>query len=211
MSPHDALQPSAWVRRFAPLIAGGGRVLDLACGSGRHTVLLAKLGYRVLALDRDAATLARVRGAAALLRPGDAMNGAVIELMQSDVEAGPWPFGAAQFDGVIVTNYLHRKLLPRLSECLRPGGVLIYETFAAGNQRHGRPTNPDYLLAKHELLQCFMPALSVLAFEQGLVEAPGMAVVQRICALRTTDWASAPIPAGLETVCNAKGLPGHLR
>jgi len=184
------MTPSAWVCRFAPMIVAGGRVLDLACGSGRHSRLLAGLGYRVVALDRDAAALARL---------GEALDGdraALVDAMLADVEGGPWPFGEAAFDGVVVTNYLHRPLFPALCASLRPGGVLIYETFAMGNERHGRPTRPDFLLARDELLERVAPALAVVAFEQGHVESPAPAVVQRICAVRTTHWNELRLPAG---------------
>ncbi len=186
MIAHDVQQPSAWVSRFAPLIASGGRVLDLACGSGRHTRLLAQRGCRVVALDRDDAALARIEAAT--------VNGA-IELLQADMEACPWPFGEAAFDGVVVTNYLHRPLLARLAASLRQGGVLIYETFARGNQRYGRPSNPDFLLAQDELLRAFSPPLAVIAFEQGRIDAPAPAVVQRICAVRTTDCGAVSLPS----------------
>ena len=186
------MSPSSWVQRFAPLIAAGGRVLDLACGSGRHARLLAERGHRVVALDRDAAELERLTQAL------DAAAADRVETLQADVEAGPWPWPAdeAQFDGIVVTNYLHRPLLPLLCASLRPGGVLIYETFAIGNERHGRPSNPAFLLAKDELLERIAPALSVVAFEQGFVERPAPAVVQRICAARTRDWSALLLPAG---------------
>jgi SAM-dependent methyltransferase len=192
MPAHDSMSPSSWVQRFAPLIAAGGRVLDLACGSGRHARLLAERGHRVVALDRDAAALERLTQAL------DAAAADRVETLQADVEAGPWPWPAdeAQFDGIVVTNYLHRPLLPLLCASLRPGGVLIYETFAIGNERHGRPSNPAFLLAKDELLERIAPALSVVAFEQGFVERPAPAVVQRICAARTRDWSALLLPAG---------------
>ena len=193
MQAHEAMKPSVWVRRFAPLIAAGGRVLDLACGSGRHTGLLAQLGYRVVALDRDAASLGRVQ-AQGQIEESTARD--AVELKLADVEAGPWPFADAEFDGVVVTNYLHRPLFPRISASLRTGGVLIYETFAQGNERHGRPSNPDFLLAQDELLRAFAPALAVVAFEQGRVEVPATAVVQRICAVQTSNWGQARIPTG---------------
>lgn len=175
---HDASKPSDWVERFAPLILQGGRVLDLACGSGRHSRLLARLGHAVVALDRDAEALSRVT---------QDLEGEIagrIECLQADVESGPWPFGAGEFDGVVVTNYLHRPLMDALVAVLRPGGVLIYETFAQGNERYGRPSNPAFLLARDELLRQFGASLEVVAFEQGLVERVVPAVVQRLCAIR---------------------------
>jgi SAM-dependent methyltransferase len=169
---HDQLAPSAWVRRFAPLIATGGAVLDLACGRGRHARYLAGLGFQVEALDRDAAALAALSGVAGLVT------------RCVDLEASFWPYASARFDGIVVANYLHRPLAPALIHALRPGGVLIYETFAAGNEKLGRPSNPEFLLRPGELLQWVSGELQVLAFEQGRVEQPRPAVIQRICALR---------------------------
>ena len=167
----DQFVPSAWVCRFARLIAPGGAVLDLACGHGRHARYLAGLGYRVEALDRDSAALATLDGVAG------------ISTRCADLEGSPWPYDAGRFDGIIVTNYLHRPLVAALLDALRPGGVFIYETFAVGNEKLGRPSNPEFLLRPGELLQCMGGRLSVLAFEQGLVERPKPAVIQRICAV----------------------------
>lgn len=163
--------PSAWVIRYAPLIAPGGRVLDLACGNGRHALFFRRGGWRVTAVDRDAGALAALRG-----RDG-------LEVVAADLEAGLWPLGAQRFDGIVVTNYLHRPLFPRLAEALEDGGVLIYETFMQGNERFGRPSNPDFLLRPGELLEAFA-ALTIVAFEQGEVALPKPAAVQRLCAVR---------------------------
>lgn len=168
----EAPPPSAWVSRFAPLIVAGGLVLDLACGSGRHTRLLAGLGHPVEAVDRDAAALDRLRGVA-----GVSTNCA-------DLEAGPWPYGGRGFAGIVVANYLWRPLFPHLLAALDQGGVLIYETFMVGNERFGKPSNPAFLLRQSELLDLVRPRLTVLAFEQGEVKQPRPAVVQRLCALR---------------------------
>lgn len=168
---HEQLAPSAWVCRFAHLIAPGGAVLDVACGQGRHARYLAGLGYQVEALDRDSAALATLAGVAG------------IATRCIDLENSPWPYAAGRFDGIVVTNYLHRPLAPALVHALRPGGILIYETFAAGNEKLGRPSNPEFLLRPGELLQWVSGRLQVLAFEQGLVERPRPAVIQRICAV----------------------------
>ena len=168
---HEGLPPSAWVCRFAPLIAAGGTVLDLACGQGRHARHLAGLGYRVEAVDRDSAALAALAGVAG------------VETRCADLESGPWPCGTGRFDGIVVTNYLHRPLVSAMLGALRPAGVLIYETFALGNEKLGRPSNPEFLLRPGELLQWVEGRLNVVAFEQGVVERPKPAAIQRICAV----------------------------
>ncbi len=158
--------PSAWVRRFAPLIRPGGRVLDLAAGGGRHTRLLLDMGFAVEAVDRAVEALMPLAGPRCVVRRIDLEKGA------------PWPLDRG-YDGIVVTNYLHRPLLPALAAALAADGIAIYETFAAGNERFGRPHNPDFLLRRGELLQAFA-GLTVIAFEEGEVAAPRPAVVQRI-------------------------------
>jgi SAM-dependent methyltransferase len=172
LPPHEQSAPSAWVCRFARLITAGGAVLDLACGQGRHARHLAGLGYQVEAVDRDSAALAALAGVAG------------VTTRCVELEDAPWPYAADQFDGIVVTNYLHRPRVADLLLALRPGGVLIYETFALGNQKFGRPSNPEFLLRPHELLEWVQGRLQVLAFEQGLIELPKPAVIQRICAVR---------------------------
>jgi len=169
---HDILTPSPWIVRWAPLVAEGGRVLDVACGSGRHARFFAGRGHTVMAVDRDADALARLGETAG------------IETRVIDLEGAPWPFEVAGFDAVVVANYLSRQLFPHLLAALKPGGVLIYETFMQGNQRFGRPSNPDFLLAPGELWETVAGALSVIAFEQGVVSEPKPAAIQRICAAR---------------------------
>ena len=169
---HDLQSPSEWVRRFAPLIVAGGRVVDVACGRGRHARYLRDCGLRVVAVDRDTQALESLRG----------QDG--IEAVVADLESGPWPFPPGTFDAVVVTNYLWRPLWPHLVAALREGGVLIYETFALGNENFGRPANPDFLLRRNELLDWVVPRLQLVAFEQGLVSRPKPAVIQRVCALR---------------------------
>src|SRR5882724_2997746 len=121
--------PSSWVARFAPIIPRGSQVLDLACGAGRHTKLLVALGYRVLAVDRD------------LSRLGDLVDQPLVETLRADLETGDWPMAGRQFGGIVVTNYLHRPLLPYLLDVLLPAGIFIYETFAQGNERFGGVSN----------------------------------------------------------------------
>ena len=169
--PHPT-EPSAWVRRFLPLVVPGGTVLDHACGGGRHARLFAARGFRVVAVDRNAEALATLTGV-----PG-------IEARCEDLEDGPWPLAGELFDAVVVTNYLYRPRLHELLACVAPAGVLIYETFMVGNERFGRPANPEFLLRPGELLDCLGEGFTVLAFEQGVVERPKAAVVQRVCAVR---------------------------
>jgi SAM-dependent methyltransferase len=165
-------EASGWVARFAPLIQQG-EVLDLACGGGRHARLLAAAGHQVLAVDRDAAALDRAAGRGIRILQVD---------LENPVEGGAsWPFEAGRFSGIVVTNYLHRRLFPHIVASLAPEGVLIYETFAQGNERFGKPSNPDFLLVPGELLDATR-ALRVIAFEDGYVSLPKPAMVQRICA-----------------------------
>jgi SAM-dependent methyltransferase len=167
---HDT--PSAWVRRFIPLIRPGGRVLDLAAGGGRHTRFLLDMGFRVTAIDRDIAGLRPLAGGKCDVRALDLESGAPESALGS----------LGGFDGIVVTNYLHRPLFAPLAAALAPGGVLIYETFAAGNERFGRPRNPDFLLRRGELIEAFA-ALTIVAFEEGEVSQPRPAVIQRIAAI----------------------------
>ena len=176
--PHETLAPSPWVRRWARLVPPG-EVLDLACGAGRHARFFAGLGHSVLALDRDAQRLAALADV-----PG-------VRTLAADLEQGAWPLGGRCFAGVVVANYLHRALFVPILAALAPGGVLIYETFAVGNERFGKPSNPAFLLRAGELLQAFGAQLAVVAFEQGRVERPRPAVVQRLCARRAPDLDAA--------------------
>lgn len=162
--------PDEWVRRHAQLIPAGGRVLDLACGSGRHSLMLAGLGLDVLAVDRDVSVLQS-------MRPGPA-----IELLEADLETPEWPLEGIKFAGIVVVNYLYRPHLQALIENLRDDGVLIYSTFAAGNERFGRPRNPAYLLQPDELLDAFSSDLQIIAHESLQTGQPVPAVRQQICA-----------------------------
>ena len=162
--------PSSWVERWAPVIAPGGRALDVASGSGRHARWLAARGHPVDALDRDTAALSTLAGVAG------------VSTRCADIENGPWPCERGIYGAVVVTNYLHRPLFPELLFALAPGGVLIYETFAAGNENFGRPKNPAFLLEPGELLEVVRGRLRVIAYEDVHVTAPKPAMVQRICA-----------------------------
>lgn len=166
--------PSAWVERFAPLISRNGLVLDLACGDGRHTRYLRQAGLRVVAADIDTSGL------------GDVADDREVELFEADLELGDWPFIHRKFDAVVITNYIHRPHFPFLRQTLAAGGVLMIETFGAGNEQFGRPRNPDFLLQPGELLEEFADALTVVAYEHGYESVPRPAVRQRICAVRGT-------------------------
>ena len=174
-SGHEPTAVSQWVRRFADLVPAGGSVLDLAAGSGRHTRFLLGLGYHVTAVDRDVSALA------------DLQNRTRLTILTADLEdGGPWPLGDRRFAGVVVTNYLHRPLLAQIVRSVGPGGCLIYETFAVGNERFGKPSNPAFLLRPGELLEAVRGTLTVLAYENLEVAEPRPAVVQRIAAVAST-------------------------
>ena len=160
--------PSPWICRWAHLIAPRGTVLDVAAGSGRHTTWLAAQGHAVTAVDRDAAALAPLA--------------VLAETVVADIEAGPWPFTGRVFDAVVVTNYLWRPLLPTLVSSLATGGVLLYETFARGNETVGRPARAEFLLAPGELLEA-AAGLRIVAYEDGFIAAPDR-FVQRVAAVR---------------------------
>lgn len=166
------IAPSAWVTRFAPLIVPGGLVLDLACGHGRHARYLAAHGWQVIAADIDTSALAGCN------EPG-------LTLVQRDLEDGSWPWAPESLDAIVVTNYLHRPQFPHIAASLRERGVLIFETFGAGNETLGRPRNPDFLLQPGELLEAFA-TLQVVAYEHGIEAHPRPAVRQRLCAIRST-------------------------
>lgn len=165
--------PSPWIERHAALIRAGGRVLDLAAGGGRHTRLLLARGYGVVAADRDTKALEAAFAGHAACR-----------IVALDLENGDtWRLGDG-YDGIVVTNYLHRPAFADLVAALAPTGVLLYETFMLGNERFGRPSNPDFLVRPGELLAAFGASLTVIAFEQGIVDEPRPAAIQRIAAVK---------------------------
>ena len=170
------LAPSAWVQRHARLLRTGGSVLDVACGSGRHALWLAAQGFAVTGVDRDAAALQGLRGR--------------IEAIEGDLEAAPWPLPGRRFDGIVVANYLWRALWPVLRGALAPGGVLICETFADGQQSIGKPSRPDFLLQPGELLRA-CEGLRVVAFEDGFEDSVPR-YVQRIVAVSETEGPAEP-------------------
>jgi len=170
---HDVIEkPSSWVVRFAPLIPIGRETLDLACGSGRHSQLLANLGYSVLAVDQDVSTI-------------ESLNSSAITPKCLNLEDETWPLSGMKFGGIVVTNYLYRPYLDHLPKLLEQGGVLIYETFAQGNGQFGKPSNPNFLLNPGELLAfAARHDLKVSAYEDIYVDEPKPAMVQRLCAVK---------------------------
>lgn len=170
---------SAWVQRWSHLIRPTGSALDVACGNGRHLRYLADQGHTVTGIDRSDAALVSAS------RYGDTLL--------ADIENAPWPLrdGAQlrQFDAVIVTNYLWRALFPSLEQSLAPGGVLIYETFAQGNETVGKPSRPDFLLQHGELLTAFK-SLRIVAYEDGFLTQPER-FVQRVVAVKAAPATAA--------------------
>ena len=168
--------PSLWIVRFGGLVPIGGRILEVAAGGGRHARWFLDRGHPVTVIDKDVSGLADLKGDPR------------VEIVEADIEDGrPWPLAGRTFDGVVVANYLYRPLLPALVAAVAPDGLFLYETFAAGNEKFGRPSNPDFLLQVGELLQVVMGSLKVIAYQHGQVEGP--AVKQFIAA--TTGNASS--------------------
>ena len=166
------IPPSPWVEAHLPHLRNDGLILDLACGGGRHTRLLASLGFTVLAVDRDGLALSGLQGIAG------------VDTAQYDLEGDDWPLAGRLFAGIVVTNYLWRPRLPDLLALLAPGGVLIYETFMLGNEAYGKPSNPEFLLRPGELREVTVAAgLREIAFEEGYTASPKPAMRQAICAV----------------------------
>lgn len=185
MTSHEVITTaSPWVRRFAPVIPKDGRVLDLACGAGRHTTLLAALGHQILAVDRDIS----------LVEP---LQSNAIQIQALDLEGSDWPLLNQQFLAIVVTNYLYRPFLVELPKMLTEGGVLIYETFADGNAEFGKPSNPNFLLKPGELLSLAQHSgLKVIAYEDIYLDQPKPAMVQRICAVKGHLKGCVPLQFG---------------
>ncbi len=172
---HGTEAPSPWVQRWSHLVPAGSPVLDVACGAGRHLRWFAGRGHPVTGVDRSPEALAAVQG--------------VGESVLADIESGPWPFEGRQFGGVVVTNYLWRALMPVIVGSVAPGGVLLYETFAAGNETVGKPSRPDFLLQPGELLRA-CAGLRVVGYEDGFLDHPAR-YVQRIAAVREVPGTAA--------------------
>ena len=167
-------EPSRWITRFAPLVAPGAAILDVACGGGRHARFFLARGHPVTAVDIDVSGLENLQ------------EHPELELVPADLEDGsPWPLPGRRFGGVVVTNYLWRPLFPPILEAVDQGGVLLYETFARGNEAYGHPRNPDFLLEPGELIEVARGRLQIVAYEHGYVEQPRPAIRQRLCAART--------------------------
>ncbi len=189
-SEHNTQAPSDWVRRWGHLVPdrpGSSRVLDLACGQGRHSRWLMRQGHQVTAVDRDAQALAGLADLAPWVRT-----------LQADLENAPWPLEGREFEAVVITNYLWRPLLPQILASLVPGGLLIYETFAHGNASVGRPSRPDFLLQPGELLRVCAD-LRVVAYEDGFLSHPDR-YVQRIAAVREPATATEAVTSGDKAV-----------
>ena len=174
---HGQEPTSSWVARWSHLLPAGCHVLDLACGHGRHMRHFAALGYPVTGVDRNPDAIAAVSPLG--------------EAICADIENGPWPLQGRTFGGVVVTNYLWRPLWPNILDSLAPNGVLIYETFSAGNETVGKPSRPDFLLHTAELLSVCQD-LRVVAFEEGFLAQPER-FVQRIVAVRETQGTETPV------------------
>jgi SAM-dependent methyltransferase len=165
---HGTEAPSPWVQRWSHLVPSGGAVLDVACGFGRHMRWFAARGHPVTGVDRSPDVIDAVK--------------CLGEAICADIENGPWPLAGRNFEGVVVTNYLWRALLPTIVQSVAPGGALIYETFAAGNETVGKPSRPDFLLQPGELLAA-CAGMRVIAYEDGFLDEPER-FVQRIAAVR---------------------------
>jgi SAM-dependent methyltransferase len=180
VSGSGSVDASEWIARFAPLVRHGAPVLDVACGRGRHTRLLLERGHPVTAVDVDVRGLADLHGHPRL------------EVIQADLEHAPWPLPGRRFGAVVVTNYLWRPLVPMIVDGVDDDGMLLYETFAVGNEAFGRPSNPEFLLRPGELIEAVRGRLQIVAYEHGRVDRPRPAIRQRLCAVRT----DRPVPLG---------------
>ena len=181
---HGLTAPSDWIRRWSHLVPAGGSVLDLACGQGRHMRWFIERNHPVTGIDKAQEAIVSI-----------AYLG---EAICADIEAGPWPLPGRRFDCVVVTNYLWRPLLPTIVDSVAPGGVLLYETFACGNETVGRPARPDFLLRPGELLSACTP-LRVVAYEDGFLDGPAR-FVQRITAVRVAEDGLSPARHPLRTL-----------
>ena len=167
-SSHGAQAPSDWIARFAHLVRPQGQVLDIACGLGRHMRMFHASNHPVTGIDRAQEAIDAVANLG--------------QAIQADIENSPWPLPGQQFDAVVVTNYLWRPLWAQILDSVKPGGVLLYETFGQGNEVFGKPSRPDFLLAPGELLK-ICEGWTIVAYEHGQLHQPER-VVQRIAAIK---------------------------
>jgi len=168
----QAIPPSDWVLRFVHLIKPGGRILDLAAGHGRHSFYFLEQGFNVVAADIDVSSL----------RHKTALEG--FSVLEVDLEVGHWPFHSLSFDAIVVTNYLFRPHFPWIIGSLKEMGVLLFESFGAGNEKFGRPKNPQFLLSSGEIYNFLSESLHVVSYEHGIENEPRRSVRQRICAVK---------------------------
>ncbi|WP_447776245.1 class I SAM-dependent methyltransferase [Variovorax boronicumulans] len=175
---HASTTPSEWIVRWSHLLAPNATVLDVACGSGRHMQWFAGRGHAATGVDRAPEAVEAA--------------GAFGRVVAADIESGPWPFAAQRFGAVVVTNYLWRPRMADIVAAVAPGGVLLYETFAAGNETVGKPSRPDFLLQPGELLGA-CASLQVIAYEDGFLPEPAR-FVQRIAAVRPGEAAAGAPP-----------------
>lgn len=181
-------EASEWVRRFLPGVRPGGRVLDVGCGGGRHLSLALASGYVVTGIDKHTAR-ARDR-----LTREHGRWPAGADLVELDLEDGsPFPVPAGACDGVIVTNYLWRPILAEIVDAVAlDTGVLIYETFAVGNERFGRPSNPDFLLKPGELMEAVAGRLTPIAYEHVSLREPERSIQRIVAVGKEHGWLSQP-------------------
>ncbi len=182
---HGQMAPSDWVRRWTHLVPAGGSVLDVACGEGRHMRWFFERNHPVAGVDKAQEAINSVANLG--------------EAICADIETGPWPLPGRRFDCVVVTNYLWRPLLPTIVGSVAPGGVLLYETFALGNETVGRPARPEFLLRPGELLRA-CESLRIVAYEDGFLDAPAR-FVQRIAAVREPLSPARPLQLPLRSPC----------
>jgi len=172
------LDPSVWVVTNSRYLVPNAKVLDLACGNGRHTKFLIEQGFDVTSVDINQNALNEV---AKISKS---------RVLSADLENGEWPFAERSFDGIVVTNYLHRPQLELITNTLTDRGLLIYETFMIGNERYGKPSNPAFLLRPNELNNIFAHSMLILKSEQGHIRFPKEATVQRVCAVKRARFES---------------------
>ena len=165
---------SPWIEKHVNLIPKDQAVIDVACGNGRHSLFFLEQGYEVIAVDIDTSVIAGNEGRSGL------------SIVQADLEGAPWPFRPESVGAIVVVNYLWRPLFSHLRETLKPGGILLYDTFAQGNEKYGRPRNPDFLLMPGELSEQLSQNFDIIDSFDGYIENPVPACRQSIAARKRT-------------------------